>query len=221
MVQIVVPSREDIPEYAQLRRRIERLVSNINGEYSKPGWVPIHYFHRSVPRAELIAFYRAAHIALITPLKDGMNLVAKEFCASRVDNLGVLVLSEFAGAAAELRNGALLVNPHDTDSVASAVGVALRMSEPEQRLRMETMRTQVKSYDVFRWSESCFRMGTMGATGIEPMTSTVSRDEGSSILLIRLRSSCSILVHFRRSSSLIVPKLFPSFPSATSESQPA
>lgn len=154
MIQIVVPSREDIPEYMQLRLRIEALVSNINGEYSSPGWVPIHYFHRSLSRKELIAFYRAAQIALITPLKDGMNLVAKEFCASRVDNRGVLVLSEFAGAAAELRDGALLVNPHDTQKVASVLAVALRMTESEQCVRMEQMRSQVQSHDVFRWSES-------------------------------------------------------------------
>ncbi len=91
---------------------------------------------------------------MITPLKDGMNLVAKEFCASRIDNRGVLVLSEFAGAAAELRNGALLVNPHDTEKVAELVASALRMTESEQRIRMELMRRQIESYDVFRWSES-------------------------------------------------------------------
>ena len=154
MIQLVVPSREHIPEYIELRRRIERLVGNINGEYSRPGWVPVHYFYRAVSRTELLAFYRAAQVALITPLKDGMNLVAKEFCASRIDNRGVLVLSEFAGAAAELRNGALLVNPHDTDKVAELVAGALRMTESEQRIRMELMRRQIESYDVFRWSES-------------------------------------------------------------------
>jgi len=154
MIQLVVPSREHIPEYIELRRRIERLVSNINGEYSSPGWVSVHYFYRAVSHTELLAFYRAAQVALITPLKDGMNLVAKEFCASRIDNRGVLVLSEFAGAAAELRNGALLVNPHDTDKVAELVALALRMTESEQRIRMELMRRQIELYDVFRWSES-------------------------------------------------------------------
>src|SRR5206468_3295532 len=154
MIQLVVPSREHIPEYIELRRRIERLVSNINGEYTSPGWVPVHYFYRAVSRTELLAFYRSAQVALITPLKDGMNLVAKEFCASRIDNRGVLVLSEFAGAASELRNGALLVNPNDTESVAKVITRALQMSESEQCLRMELMRSQIQSHDVFRWSES-------------------------------------------------------------------
>ncbi len=157
MIQIVVPSREDIPEYIELRLRIERLVGNINGEYSSPEWIPVHYFHRTISRTELLAFYRAAHAALITPLKDGMNLVAKEFCASRIDNRGVLVLSEFAGAAAELRNGAVLVNPNDTEKLAEVIARALQMSESEQRVRMELMRSHIQSHDVFRWSES-FRM---------------------------------------------------------------
>ena len=154
MIQIVVPSREDIPEYMQLRLHIETLVSKINGEYTRPGWVPIHYFHRSFPRKELIAFYRAADVALVTPLRDGMNLVAKEFCAARIDNRGALVLSEFAGAAAELQNGALLVNPHDIDTVASVLARALRMTESEQSLRMQRMRSHLESHNVFHWSQS-------------------------------------------------------------------
>src|SRR6185369_9815208 len=126
LLQFVVPSREDIPEYTDLKLRIEMLVSKINGEYGVPGWVPVQYFHRSVSRKELITLYRAADVAVVTPLKDGMNLVAKEFCAARVDSKGVLVLSEFAGAAAELKCGALLVNPHDTDVVASVIRKALQ-----------------------------------------------------------------------------------------------
>lgn len=154
MIQIVVPSREDIPEYTQLKLRIEVLVSRINGEYGRPGWVPIHYFYRSIRRSELLAFYRAADIAMVTPLKDGMNLIAKEFCASRIDNRGVLVLSEFAGAADELRQGAILVNPHDTDKVASVLGSALRMEQGEQRRRMEIMRSHIQEHDVFHWSRA-------------------------------------------------------------------
>jgi len=159
MVQIVVPSREEIPEYNQLRLRIETLISKINGQYTKPGWVPIHYFYRSISRNELIAFYRAAHVALVTPLKDGMNLVAKEFCASRIDNRGVLVLSEFAGAAEELRCGALLVNPHDTETVARVVDLALSMDESEECTRMKSMRSQIRAHDVFHWYRS-FRAAT-------------------------------------------------------------
>jgi alpha,alpha-trehalose-phosphate synthase [UDP-forming] len=153
-VQIVVPSREDIPEYKRLKLRIETLVSKINGEYGTPGWVPVQYLYRSVPRAELLALYRAAHVALITPLKDGMNLVAKEFCAARGDYAGVLVLSEFAGAADELSNGALIVNPHDCEGVAAMLYLALHMDEKDQRARMLLMRSQIRRHDVFRWSQS-------------------------------------------------------------------
>jgi trehalose 6-phosphate synthase len=153
-VQIVVPSREDIPEYRRLRLGIETLVSKINGEYGDPGWCPIQYFYRSVSRTELLAFYRAAHVALVTPLKDGMNLVAKEFCAARTDYSGVLVLSEFAGAADELSNGALIVNPHDSEGVAAMLYLALHMDEQEQRARMLLLRSHIRRHDVFRWSQA-------------------------------------------------------------------
>jgi trehalose 6-phosphate synthase/phosphatase len=154
MVQIVVPSREEIGEYQQLKLAIERRVSQINGEYATPGWVPVHYLYRHLSRLELIAFYRAADVALVTPLKDGMNLVAKEFCACRVDERGVLILSEFAGAAAELKGGALIVNSYDTDGVAEALYRALRMDEREQRTRMHAMRDSIRDHDVFYWSRS-------------------------------------------------------------------
>jgi trehalose-6-phosphate synthase len=96
-VQIVVPRREEIPKYLELRTQIERGVSEINGRYGEPGWVPVHYIHRSLDRPELLAYYRTADIALIPPLKDGTNLVPEEYCAVRVNDDGVLVLSEFAG----------------------------------------------------------------------------------------------------------------------------
>src|SRR5690606_23090009 len=102
LVQVVVPSREDIPSYHALRESIEQLVGEIVGELSRPGWVPVLYMHKAISRGELRGFYRAAQVALVTPLKDGMNLVAKEYCAARVDEQGVLVLSEFAGAGAQL-----------------------------------------------------------------------------------------------------------------------
>jgi trehalose 6-phosphate synthase len=154
MVQIVIPSREDIPAYAQLKTQIETLISKINGQYTWPGWVPIHYLYRHVSRPELIAFYRAAAVAMVTPLKDGMNLVAKEFCASRTDNRGVLVLSEFAGAAEELRRGALMVNPHDSEAMASRLRAALTMPESEQISRMGALRAHLKVHDVYRWARS-------------------------------------------------------------------
>lgn len=157
LYQIVVPSRETITGYRNLMHEIERLVTHINGEQSQPGWVPIHYVHRSLPREELLAHYRAASMALVTPLKDGMNLVAKEYCAARTDNDGVLILSEFAGAAPELSRGALLVNPYDELGVAAAIARALAMDPAEQRRRMLRMRTWIRRHDILRWRDSFFQ----------------------------------------------------------------
>lgn len=153
LVQIVVPSRENIPKYRELKLEIETLVSQINGQYGDPGWMPVHYIHRSVERSELVALYRAADIALITPLKDGMNLVAKEFCASQEGDQGVLILSEFAGAAAQLGNGAILVNPYDIQCVADAVQQACAMEVRERVARMRKLRRRVRNENVFRWCE--------------------------------------------------------------------
>jgi trehalose 6-phosphate synthase/phosphatase len=152
-VQIVVPSRETIPGYRRLKHEIEQTVASINGEFAQPGWVPINYIHRAVPRPELIALYRCAHVALITPLKDGMNLVSKEYCASRIGDDGVLILSEFAGAAAEFGNRAILVNPYDQEGVAVALKRALTMPEFEQRHRMIRIREQIRQSDIHRWLE--------------------------------------------------------------------
>jgi alpha,alpha-trehalose-phosphate synthase [UDP-forming] len=153
LVQIVVPSREEIPMYQELKLEIETLVSQINGQFGDPGWTPVHYMHRSVERTELLALYRAADIALITPLKDGMNLVAKEFCAAQTGAPGVLVLSEFAGAAEQLQNGAILVNPYDFGSVAEAVQKAFHMPMAERAKRMRKLRRKLQYADVFRWCE--------------------------------------------------------------------
>jgi trehalose 6-phosphate synthase/phosphatase len=111
LVQVVVPSREDIPMYRELKMEVDRLVTEINGRFTEPGWVPIDFIYRNLDREELVAFYHAADVALVTPLRDGMNLVAKEYCACQVADPGVLVLSEFAGAAPQLLSGALVVNP--------------------------------------------------------------------------------------------------------------
>lgn len=154
LVQVVVPSREDIPSYCALREEIERLVGEIGGELAEPGWMPVLYMHHAISRGELRGYYRAADVALVTPLKDGMNLVAKEYCASRVDEQGVLVLSEFAGAAAQLGEGALLVNPNDRVGTAEAIARACRMDEGEQRRRMRLMREAVRSEDVFGWADA-------------------------------------------------------------------
>ena len=155
LLQVVVPSRQDIPEYVELKVKIEQLVSEINGKYGQPGWSPVVYLHRSVPLCELLGLYRAAHVALVTPLKDGMNLVAKEFCAARSDDRGVLILSEFAGSAAELKEGAVLINPFDLESIASALQLALTMPDSDQRVRMRAMRDVIERYDLLQWFKSC------------------------------------------------------------------
>jgi trehalose 6-phosphate synthase len=152
LIQVVVPSREDIPQYHDLKTHIERLVGEINGQFTRPGgWVPIHYVFRSLDWEDLLAYYRAAEIALVTPLKDGMNLVAKEYCACQVQERGVLVLSEFAGAAAQLYRNALVVNPHDVEGVAAAIHRAFHMPANERRARMRRLRQSVQRQDVFWW----------------------------------------------------------------------
>ena len=154
LAQVVVPSREDIPRYKDLRRDIELLVSKINGEFTERGWVPVHYMHRNLGRDELLAYYRAADVALITPLRDGMNLVSKEFCAAQIDERGVLVISEFAGASEELKHGAILVNPNDIAGTAKALREAALMPPEEKSTRMRLLRNIVKQNDVHRWAQS-------------------------------------------------------------------
>jgi alpha,alpha-trehalose-phosphate synthase [UDP-forming] len=159
LIQVVVPSRQEIPRYDALKTEIERLVGEINGEFAEPGWVPIQYIYRSLSRTELLAYYRTAEIALITPLDDGMNLVAKEYCAATVDGNGVLILSEFAGAAAQLHRGALLVNPYNREAMAEAIYQAYRMDPQERAERMQRLRRNVANSDVFHWVSSFLQAG--------------------------------------------------------------
>jgi trehalose 6-phosphate synthase len=154
LVQVVVPSRTHIPKYRDLKLEIEREVSRINGRYTQPGWIPIHYIFRSLDREELLAFYRAADIALITPLKDGMNLIAKEYCASNVDEHGVIVLSEFAGAAAQMHKNAMLVNPYDVEGVAETIYTAYRLDLQEKKRRMHALRQGVRKTDIYWWVDA-------------------------------------------------------------------
>ena len=151
MIQIAVPSRGGGADYAAMRRLVEETVGRINGEYGEPGRVAVHYLHHNLDREELVAYYRAADVMMVTPLRDGMNLVAKEYVASRIDDTGVLILSEFAGAANELRH-AVLVNPFDIDGMAGAVEQSLAMSGREQRQRMRSLRKTVHAYDLYAWA---------------------------------------------------------------------
>lgn len=153
MIQLATPSRERVEHYIKMRGEIEREVGGINGEFARVGHAAVHYLHRPVPREELVAFYVAADVMLVTPLRDGMNLVAKEYVACRGDLGGALVLSEFAGAAAELRS-AYQVNPHDLDGVKDAMIRAIEQPEEDGRRRMRAMRRQVMTFDVDRWARS-------------------------------------------------------------------
>lgn len=154
LVQVVVPSRVGIPKYDELKKEIEGLVGEINGQFTRRNWVPIHYIFRSLSNAELLAYYRTADIALITPLKDGMNLVSKEFCACSLDEDSVLILSQFAGSAAQFSRGALLVNPYDVLQTADAIYHAFNMTLEERRLRMRHLRRIVRHQNIYRWVDS-------------------------------------------------------------------
>ena len=153
MVQVAVPSRENVGAYGDFRARVEQTVGAINGRFSTLGNVVIHYLYRGLPQAQLLSLYRAAAVMLVTPLRDGMNLVAKEFTAARTDGDGVLVLSEFAGAAEEMPE-ALLVNPFDIDGMADAIEQALAMPEAERRARMTQLNARVTHFDVHRWADN-------------------------------------------------------------------
>ncbi|SDC82329.1 trehalose 6-phosphate synthase [Sanguibacter gelidistatuariae] len=153
LVQVASPSRENVGAYQELRDHVETLVGRINGEYGEIGHSAIHYLHHSYPPEEMAALYLAADVMLVTSLRDGMNLVAKEYVAARSDTAGVLVLSEFTGAADELA-GAIMVNPHDIDGMKDAIYRAATMDSREQRKRMRRLRRKVLTDDVAKWSAS-------------------------------------------------------------------
>jgi trehalose 6-phosphate synthase len=158
-----VPSRVEIPRYHEFKQRIDRLVGDINGRFSTSTWLPVQYHFRCLDREDLLAHYRACDIGFVTPLKDGMNLVAKEYCACRIDNDGVLILSQFAGAAEQLKPGAMLVNPYDVEQMADGILNAFRMIEAERVARMKRMRRVVRNENVFWWVDSFLKAGaTLG-----------------------------------------------------------
>lgn len=151
-ILLVVPSRDIITKYKETKKDIEGIVSRINGKYGGIGWTPVIYQYKTLEFKKLLALYTASDVALIVPMRDGMNLVAKEFVASRSDRRGVLILSETAGAASEL-GGAILVNPTDHQEIADSIHLALSMPAEEQLLRNETMRNRLREYDVMKWAE--------------------------------------------------------------------
>lgn len=152
-LQITPKSRTDLPEYQQMDRDVSHRAGQINGLYADVSWTPLRYVNRTYSRSALAGIYRAADVALVTPLRDGMNLVAKEFVAAQDPaDPGVLVLSKFAGAAGELATGAIIVNPHDTEAVAGAIGRALAMPLPERRARHARMMAVLEPNDIGSWA---------------------------------------------------------------------
>jgi trehalose 6-phosphate synthase len=151
MVQVAVPSRERVENYKGLRDRIEGEVGRINGEYGRVGEPAIHYLNQPFDRADLAALYQTADVMVVTPLRDGMNLVAKEYVAAREDGTGALVLSEFAGAAAELEE-AFLVNPHDVDGLKATLVQAMEADPADLGARMTAMRAHLRSHDIVAWA---------------------------------------------------------------------
>jgi trehalose 6-phosphate synthase/phosphatase len=209
LVQVAVPSRDQVPSYQDYRRQVDEMVGRINGLYGTVDWTPIHYVHRSLDTRQVVALYGAADAMLVTPLRDGMNLVAKEFVTCRTDEDGVLVLSEFAGAAAEMGE-ALQVNPYDVDAMAQAYSDALEMPEEERRVRMRALRGRIAARDVHHWAQSF--ISTLEGEHHEPVG--LSKREDVQSLVARLRSAERLLllldydgtlVPFARSPNLAAP----------------
>src|SRR5687768_8181219 len=151
-IMVIVPSRNTILKYAERKRIIDELISNINSETGNIHWQPVIYQYNTLSFEEMLALYTSCHLALITPLRDGMNLVSKEFVASRKDKKGVLVLSEMAGAARELTD-ALTINPNDILETAQKIKIGLEMPEEEQALRLTNMQRRLSNYDVQAWAD--------------------------------------------------------------------
>ncbi|HET8886425.1 MAG TPA: bifunctional alpha,alpha-trehalose-phosphate synthase (UDP-forming)/trehalose-phosphatase [Salinimicrobium sp.] len=151
LIMLAVPSRSNVPQYQALKKEVDELVGRINGKYSSVGWSPIWYFYRSMPFNNLIDLYRSCDIAFITPIRDGMNLVAKEYVATRTDQTGVLILSEMAGAAQEM-NEALIINPNNFVQIADALKTAIEMPEDEQKVRNAHLQQRLRRYNVKKWA---------------------------------------------------------------------
>jgi trehalose 6-phosphate synthase len=150
-LQVAQPSRGDVPEYQQMRRELDTAAGEINGRFAEYDWVPLRYLHKGFSHATIVGFLSVARVCLVTPLRDGMNLVAKEFVAAQIpDDPGVLVLSELAGAARELED-AMIVNPYDIDDVAEALATAIDMPLGERRERWQSLIKVLRKNDIHRW----------------------------------------------------------------------
>jgi trehalose 6-phosphate synthase len=157
LIQKASPSRRRVREYQELKREVDRLVGHINGRFQRLDWIPVRYLYQNLPFRQLISLYLAADVGLVTPLVDGLNLVAKEYVAANEQSKdGVLILSEAAGAAQELTE-ALIVNPYDVQSLAEAIRAAVTMSASEKRRRLVRLTKKVKEHDIYWWLEKLLR----------------------------------------------------------------
>ena len=169
LMQVAVPSREQVEDYVRLKREIDEHVGRVNGRFATRSWTPIRYLYRSIGSEDLAGLYRDADVALVTPLRDGMNLVAKEFVASRVEEPGVLILSRMAGAA-ETMHEALLVTPYNLDSVAENIHRALTMTEDARLARMRALQEREREHDLYRWLEEFLSDAAERQEVLEPVT---------------------------------------------------
>lgn len=204
-IQLAVPTRERVDAYAELRSGVNEAVGRINSQFGSPTGSPIQLLYRSVSHDELVALYRAADVMAVTPLRDGMNLVAKEYVASRIDESGVLLLSEFAGAAAELE-AALIVNPYDITGMATAMRRALAMSDAEQRVRMRKLRSLVKAHSVAEWANGFLEDLRLAEESPGAAFASPSEVEAA---LIRLRSAPHRAFLFDYDGTLVPIAAFP------------
>lgn len=205
-VMVVVPSRDTIEQYQQMKSDIDQTVGKINADFGSISWQPIIYQYRSMPYQELVGMYTASDVALITPVRDGMNLVCKEYVASRKDGKGVLILSEMAGAAAELGE-ALIINPLDRQDIADAIKTAFEMPEEEQIKRMEAMRERIKDYDVFAWTNDFFTQMTMLELEHDRLRQVFLNNRGIDAIRTAYQSSSNRILFFDYDGTLapIVP----------------
>jgi trehalose 6-phosphate synthase/phosphatase len=188
LVLVVVPSREGVEQYDLMKRQLEELVGRINGKYGNLGWMPVAYQYRHVPLVPLVALYAISDVAMVTPLRDGMNLVAKEYVASRTSGTGVLILSEMAGAAKELGE-AVLINPSHCGEIASAIGLALEIPQEEQIRRMRIMQTRLQQYTVHRWAEDFLQETLSTAAAIKKFETQDLGEAARVVLLNEYRKS--------------------------------
>ena len=194
LIIVAVPSRTGVEDYEKLRRDLERLVGRVNGEYGGFGYMPVWYLYRFLPFKKLVGLYEAADVALVTPLRDGMNLIAKEFVATKSNGRGVLILSEMTGAASELGE-ALTVNPNNKDSIVRAIKEALEMGDLEQMERNKSMQERLRRYDVSRWSHD-FLKALSGVKDIQAALSVRKLSESARENLVGdyVRSSKRLLL---------------------------